>query len=289
MAFLRIEDYYDIISDVNINQILGESTGVSGDPDVLASAEKKSITRAKEYLSHRYKTNVIFREFLDFNIADDYTYNDRINWVADEWESSVYLAGEFVQYLGIVYLRTATTVGYTAATLPTNATFFTNVGEAGIYYIAPPAEYDHDTIYIEDDLLTYSHEIYKKNSTAITATMLPILPTDTAYFTRVRTTEYLSELTVTGAYPSNAAWTLGDNRNQSIVECIAHMTVNKIHSIINPNNIPKQRRENFSMAIAMLKEFQTGDVNVDLPDKEEIKQQGYSLRFGSNEPTEHSY
>ena len=119
--------------------------------------------------------------------------------------------------------------------------------------------------------------------------MLPIYPTNTNYFERVRTTEYLSELTVTGVYPSNAAWTLGDNRNQSIVECIAHMTVNKIHSIINPNNIPKQRRDNFSMAIATLKEFQTGIVNADLPDKEDIKQQGFSMRFGSNEPTEHSY
>ncbi len=289
MAFLRVQDYYEIISEVNLNQILEESTGVSGDPDVLDAAEKKSITRAKEYLSHRYKTNIIFKDFLEFDLGDDYTYGDRINWVADEWESSVYLNGEFVQYLGYVYLRNATTLNYTAATLPTNATFFSNVGETGIYYIAPPAEYDHDKIYVEDDLLTYSHEIYKKNSTAITADMLPILPTDTNYFTRVRTTEYLSELTVTGVYPTNASWTLGDNRNQSIVECIAHMTVNKIHSIINPNNIPKQRRENFSSAIAMLKEFQMGEVNADLPDKEEIKQQGYSIRFGSNEPTEHSY
>jgi hypothetical protein len=289
MGFLRVEDYYDFINDDHLNTILEQSTGVSGDENVLEGAELKSITRAKEYLTSRFKVDRIFKEFIDFDITTEYGYGDRINFSYDVWESSVYLSGEFVNYGGNVYQKNATTIGYTAATLPTNATFFDNRGEAGIYYIPFPAEYDEDKVYVEDDLITYSHEVYVKNDSTYTATQLPILPTNTLYFTRVRTVEYLDYETVVGVYPSNAAWTFGDNRNQSIVECVIHMVLNKVHSIINPRNIPQLRRDNFHASIEMLKEYQKGEVQVDMPDRQLTANAGFSIRFGSNESTNHSY
>jgi hypothetical protein len=290
MAFLRKEDYFEHISEANLNQVLEQSTGISGDEDVLTKSELKCITRAKEYLTSRFKVDRIFANFKDFDLSEDYTYGDRINFSFDEWEASVYLEGEFVNYNGRVFLKNATTAGYTAATLPSNATFFTNIAEAGIYYIAFPYEYNEDNVYSASELVTFKHEIYKRNTTTYTADQLPILPTNTNYFTRVRNTEYLTELTVTGVYPSDSDWTFGDNRNQTIVECIVHMAINKIHSIINPRNIPQTRRDNFSAAIAVLKEFQEGNVQADLPNRNlEGAQTGNSIRFGSGEPTTHGY
>jgi len=290
MAFLRLQDYYETIPQEHLETILEQSTGIVGDIDVLEASESKSITRAKEYLTSRYKVDLIFKPFKEFDLATSYSYGDRINYTADLWEASVYLDGELVIYNGIVYLRNAVTASYTAATLPTNATFFSNKGEAGIYYIAFPSEYDIDTIYATNDLFTFSHEIYKKNTQTYVADQLPLKARDTAYFARVRTTAYLTEKTVTGVYPTNSEWTFGDNRNQSMVECIVAMTINKIHSIINPRNIPALRRDNYSMSIEMLKEYQGGLVQVDLPDREiEGEQTGHAIRFGSNEPTNHSY
>lgn len=288
MAFLCLKDYYAFIAEVDLNQILEQSTGVSGDPDVLDSCEKKSIARAKEYLTSRYKVNRVFAEFIPFDLTTEYTYGDRINLTADAWESSVYLAGEMVEYLGNVYLRNSTTSGYTAGILPTNTTYFSLLGEEGLYYIAFPEDFDEDKIYVENDLVYYSHEIYKKNSQTISVDSLPILPTNTIYYTRIRSVEYSDYLTVVGVNPSDNEWTMGDNRNQTVVECIVHMTLNKIHSLINPRNIPSIRMDNFSTAIATLKEFQMGDVQADLPDREG-GQTGYSIRFGSNQPTTHGY
>lgn len=289
MAFIRLQDYYTSINSDHFDLILAESIGVSGDEDCLARSEARSIERAKEYLVSRFKTKLIFADFKEFDLSTEYTYGDRINFEYDEWEDSVYLEDEYVNYLGNVYKRNATTVGYTSATLPTNASFFDFIAESGIYYIAYPDPYDEDQIYSEDDLVYYSHEIYKKNSTVYTADQLPILPTDTNYFDRIRTTLYSDELTITGVEPSDSAWTFGDNRNQSIVECIVHMTLNKLHSLINPRNIPQLRRDNFSMAIEMLKQMQKGEIEADLPDRQLTAQDGYSIRFGSNEQTTHSY
>lgn len=288
MAFLCIDDYLESVSEDNLNQILEVARGIEGDPEVLANSENKSIARAKEYLSARYKVNRIFAPFLDFSISDTYTYGNRINWTADAWVSGVYTEGQFVEYSGTIYRKNSITVGYTTETLPTNATFFLNVGAEGLYYIAFPAEFDEDELYVEDDLVTYSYEVYKKNSST-GGYEENIKPTDTNYFTRIKTTEYTDELAVTGVYPTNAAWTLGDNRNQSMVECIVNMTLNKIHAVINPRNIPAIRVQGFSNAIAMLKEYQTGIVTADMPDRELDAQQGYSIKAFSNPPTEHYY
>ena len=288
MRFLRTDDYLETISEDNLNQVLEVARGIDGDSEVLENSESKSITRAKEYLTARYKVNRIFAPFLDFDIADTYTYGNRIHWTATAWASGVYAEGSFVLYSGIVYRKNSTTLSYVAATLPTNATYFLNVGAEGIYYIAFPADYDEDELYVEDDLVFYSHEIYKKNA-YVGGYLEGKLPTDTNYFDRIKTSEYTDELSVTSVYPTNAAWTAGDNRNQSIVEIIVNMTLNKIHAIINPRNIPQTRRDGFSNAIASLKEYQTGIVTADMPDRELTSQQGYSIKASSNEPTEHSY
>lgn len=287
MAFIILNDYIDIISEAKLNQILEVSRDTSGDVEVREKAEAKAITRAKEYLRSRYRVERIFKDFIPFSLSTEYTYGDRINFTYDAWVNNVYTNGQRIVYNDIVYQKNSTTSGYTAATLPTNATFFTEIADAGIYYIANPADYDNDKVYVEDDLCFYSHEIYKRNDQVSTDSGL--LPTDTVYWTRVKTTEYLTELTVTGLEPSDDAWTYGDNRNQGIVECICHMVVNKLHSVINPQNIPALSRDNYSKSIDYLKELQKGVVEGDLPDIEDDNQTGFSIKFSSNPSTTHSY
>lgn len=287
MAFLRTQDYKEFISVDQLNQILEQSSGIPGDTIVLAGAEIKSITRAKEYLTSRFHVDRIFKDFRTFVIGSTYTFGDRINWSFDEWTSGIYSNGDRVNYEGRVYIKNATTISYTATTLPTNATFFDDKGPEGIYYIAYPSEYDEDKVYAADDLVYFSHEIYKRNNTNNTETA--IQPTNTGYFTRIKTSEYLTYKSVTAVYPTDALWTFGDNRNQTMIEIIIHMVLNKIYSLINPRNIPELRRDNYSNSIALLKEFQKGVTQCDIPDRQLIEQEGYSARFGSNTPTTHGY
>jgi hypothetical protein len=287
MAFIRIEDYYEFIAEEHLNQILEQSRGIEGDPDILAKAEEKAITRAKSYLDARFYTNRIFAEFQDFSISATYTWGDRVEFTATAYNAAtVYTSTQLLSYGGSVYQKNATTSGYVAGTLPTNATFFDNRGEEGIYFIAYPTTWDADVLYSEDDYTFYKNEVYQRNAT--TGATYGTLPTDTNYFTRIRTSEYLTNQSVTAVWPTDAAWTQGDNRNGDVVASIIHMVLNKIHSIINPRNIPQLRRDNYTEALNWLKnDAQIGQTQVGLPER--IEQEGYSIRFGSGEPTTHGY
>lgn len=288
MAFILLEDYLDSISESQLNQILEVSREISGDTEVRQKAEAKAITRVKEYLRSRYKIDRIFKDFILFNLSTEYTYGDRINFTADAWSAQVYTNNTLVSYNGTVYKKNATTSGYSSGTLPTNSTFFDVIAQEGTYYIAYPDYYDSDKAYVENDLLFYSHEVYKRNASA-SAYESGILPTNDSYFDRVKTTKYLGELTVTGVYPSDNAWTQGDNRNQLVIECVCNMVIKKLHSIINPRNIPASVRDEYNDSVEWLKQIQKGTVEADLPDIEGEEQTGYSIRFGSNLPTTHGY
>lgn len=287
MAFIRIKDYYEFISEENLNQILEVSTGVIGDPEILAKAELKAITRATDYLVSRFYTDRIFAPFKTFSIGDTYTWGDRIDFTADAFVlATVYTSGTLLSYLGNVYQRNSTTASYVAGTLPTNATFFNLRGEEDIYSIAFPDQFDLDVLYTTNDFVTYKNEVYQRNSTP--GAMYGDLPTCKNYFTRIRTTAYESNYSVSAVWPNQSGWSQIDNRNGDVVECICHMVINKIHSLINPRGIPETRRNNYSAAISWLKDdAQKGTSQLNLPARE--AQEGYSIRFGSNTPTQHGY
>lgn len=286
MAFLRTSDFYDHISEANLNQILEEAKGIEGDTEVRASAENKAISKAKEYLTSRYLVKRVFAFFKTFSLSTSYSWGDRIDFTADAFNAlTVYSSTNTVLYNGSVYEKNATTLSYVAGTLPTDTNFFTYRGAEDLYFIAFPEDFDSDEVYTEDDFVTYNHQVYQRGSSTPQETTLP---TDVNYWTRIKSSEYLANKEVVGLCPNNSEWTQGDNRNQGVVECIVHMTLIRIHSIINPRNIPQLRRDNNDMSKEWLKEVQKGVIEADLPAKL-TEQTGYSIRFGSHTQTEHGY
>lgn len=288
MAFIRLEDYYEFISEENLNQILEVARGIAGDTEIRQKAEEKAISRAKDYLRPRFRIDRIFAEYKEFSISDTYVWGDRIDFTATEFDIvTSYSSSDLLSYNDKIYQKNATSLSYTPGILPTNTTFFDLRGDEATYYIAFPDYFNDEVVYSASDFIFYKFEVYQRNSYP-GAYAAGVLPTNANYFTKIKTIDYAASHSVTGVWPSNAAWTEGDNRNADIVASIVHMAISKLHSIINPRNIPQLRRDNFSEAIKYLKEdCLRGDTQVDLPQME--AQSGYSIRFGSNTATTHGY
>jgi len=286
MAFLRELDYLTLINQDNLNVVLKQARGVIGDPEILRNTEKKCIAQIKNSLRGRYKVDEVFAEFQDWDLTTDYLYDQRLDWTAADWATAtVYTSGQLVNYLGYVYEKNATTAGYAAGTLPTNATYFTNRGAEDIYYITPPPAFDEDTEYTATTGQTsYNFRYYIR--TSVTASYeAGILPTDTTYWERITD---LSPYAVTGHWPNETSyWTQGDNRDLSIVECVIDYVLYDIHAVINPRQIPALREARWSKAVKMLSDIRQGQYDMALP--EYGAQTGYRIRFGSNDQNQLTY
>lgn len=283
MGYLTLTDYHRLISESNLDVILKQARGTLGDSEILLNSERANIEQLKNSLRGRYKTDSIFAEFKDWNFATNYYWNDRIYFTANDFSAvTVYSSGNLVLYGGIVYEKNATTGGYVAGTLPTNATYFTNRGAEGIYYITPPDKYDEDVNYDLNDKVTYEHKYYLLTSETEEE---GILPTDTTYWERIID---LSTYNTVGHWPNETAyWTYGDNRNLSIVECLVDFVIYDVHAVINPRNIPQLRMDRYQKSADWLKDIRDGKYDLDLP--EFGSQKGYRIRFGSNEQNKNYY
>lgn len=277
--FLRTKDYYKQIAKDNFEQILKQAQSISGDTEILAISELSNIEYIKNYISGRYRVNDIFGELLTFNIATNYYYGDRINLTADAYvNATAYVVGERVLYGGYVYECILNSTG----NLPTDVTYWINLGLEGLYYIAYPELFDDRVLYSVGDRVQVDYVVYERITNA--GYIEGKVPTDTNYWKVITKANYTA---VSGVYPTNAAWTFGDNRNLTIVTLLIDLCLYDIHSIINPRNVPELRKERFDNAVAFLQGVNKGDFNMNLPSLG--AQKGYHLRAGSNEPFNNIY
>lgn len=286
MSFLTTTDYYltASIASENLDQVLKQARNKVNDYTILENVERIAISICEDYISARYRTDLIFKPFIDFNIATTYTWNDRIYYTADDFSATtIYTIGLLVEYNGSIYeniYATPTPIN----TLPTNATYWTLRGQEGIHYIAPPEKFDDSRVYVTNEYVTYNYEIYKKNSNVMT---IGVLPTNAVYFEKIYRSAYSLEFPIIGVYPINASWTFGDNRNMSMVRTVIDLALFDLHNTINPRNIPALRKTNYDNAIKYLDALMSGMLNPVLPGYG--AQKGYKIRFGSNEQFNSTY
>lgn len=283
MSYLVTSDYTlgGFISLENLEQIVKNARGITSDYDVLNSCERRAISMCEDYMSAKYRTDIIFATNIDFDLATAFKWNDRIYLTADTFNvATTYSNNDYVLYNGSVYRKNSEVSGYVAGTLPTNATYFDLAGLEGFYYITPPSAYDNGVVYTASQYVTYDFEIYKRNSN--NNSEYDLIPTDTNYWTKVLRANYLSEYDVTGEYPKNTTyWTYGDNRNMSLVTKVVDISLFYLHAVINPRNIPALRGERYQECMEYLESLMKGGLNPLLPTIG--AQKGYKIRFGSNE------
>lgn len=106
MRFLTNADYDRQIKSDNLQQI------ISSDQVVLEETEDAAILEIEGYLS-RYDIDVIFAQFLDFDLSATFSVGDRIIYTEEEYsDTASYTAGDRVSESGTIYSAIATpTVG----------------------------------------------------------------------------------------------------------------------------------------------------------------------------------
>jgi len=132
--FLSKLDYIKFASETNLDVILKQSRQVSGDMTLLNTHSQIAVEHCLNYLSALYRTDEIFAPLLDYSDATEYVWNNRIILTGSDFvATTTYVNTNIVRYNYSIYRKNATTAGYTAGTLPTNATFFDLLGMEGVY------------------------------------------------------------------------------------------------------------------------------------------------------------
>ncbi len=267
--FLRDKDYNGQIREVNLGQVQVD-TESRRTMELVAQAELAS------YLSNRYECDIAFAPLLTFSDTDEYKWQDRIDLTASAFSTTkVYVEGERLVYQSYVYERNATSGGYVVNTLPTNATYFTELGLEGVYFVTSPSPYKGRILYTEGTQVSYNGNFYERTAYE-TGETSGILPDNTTFWTLLE-----NETIPIGTLPSNNTyWTYGDNRNQQLKVYMIDVCLYHLHSNINPRNIPQLRIDRYNNALNWCKMINRGEITANLP--EILPVQGQVISVSSN-------
>lgn len=268
--FLRDKDYNGQIREVNLGQVQVD-TETRRTMELVAQAELTS------YLSNRYECDVVFAPLLAYDDTYEYKWADRIDLTATAFSTTKsYTEGERCVYQSYVYERNATTGGYVINTLPTNATYFTELGLEGLYFVTSPSPYKGRILYAKGTQVSYNGNFYERTAYE-TGQTSGILPDNTTFWTLLE-----NDVIPVGTLPSdNTYWTYGDNRNQQVKVYMIDVCLYHLHSNINPRNIPQLRIDRYNNALNWCKMVNRGEITANLP--EILPVQGQVISTESNE------
>jgi len=266
---LRLQDYDRAIQSDNLDQVVGANY------TLLLDVEQAAQLTMIGHLKQRYQTNRIFQNLSTFSLSATYKGTNLVEYTESTFSAStVYTTGQRVVYNSNIYSSIAGSVAHAF-----NAAEWTLVcADKLLYYVTlPNNEYSIDNTYAIGDVVWYNDYTY-----TCLQPNTGILPTNSSYW--LAGTQY----TITNTYPTDATkWTLGDNRNQEIVQNLLDITLYNLHCRINPRNVPDLRKERYDGnepqqrggAIGWLKHVSKGDVYLDCPVV--LPEQGNSINWGN--------
>lgn len=266
--FLRDKDYNGQIREVNLGQ-------VQVDTESRRTMELVAQGELTSYLSNRFDCGVTFAPLLSFSDTYEYFWDDRIDLTASAFVAlTSYTEGNRVLYQSYVYERNATTAGYVVGALPTDVTYFTELGLEGVYFVTNPSDYKGRIAYVEGAKVKYNGNYYER--TGAGTGQSGEKPENTTYWTLLE-----NEAIPIGTLPNNNAyWTFGDNRNQQIKVYMIDICLYHLHTNINPRNIPQLRIDRYTNAINWCKMINRGEITANLP--EILPMQGQVIDVSSN-------
>jgi hypothetical protein len=99
MAYLRKEDYFHLIQELNLNQITSENY------DLLDKCQDIAIAQIKGYLAARFEVDSELKDLSAWAHNIDYTGGDIVYLVADDYDSGTsYVENNLVTYEDQVYI-----------------------------------------------------------------------------------------------------------------------------------------------------------------------------------------
>lgn len=283
MGYLTSADLKRVIQTANLNDIVGNDTAM------ITYAEQAAVTEAVSYLSPKYMTDVEFTPTLEWLPTQDYTYRQRFVLDAPAFSTTIsYNLDEKVTYQGNVYFaKTQTIIG---AFDP--AEWDLAGKQYAMYYLGLPyqtTDFKMDAVYKLGDYVAWGNTQYqclKPTSVYDHATLIQFgtrenIPATNQYPDAVGQQQWQAVTIILkpGDQIRNNAFTLGDNRNQQLVNYVIDIMLYHLHARISPRNIPELRLERYDNAINWLKQCAKGDdINAGLPRK--TPQQGMRIRWG---------
>ena len=267
---LRLQDYDRAIQSDNLDQVVGSNY------NLLLDVEQAAQLTMIGHLKQRYQVNRIFANLSTFSLSATYKGTNLVEYTESAFSATtVYTIDQRVVYNSNIYKSIAGSVAHAF-----NAAEWTLLcADKLLYYVTlPNPEFDITATYATNDVIWYNNYTYTCRQ-PITG----ILPTNTSYWI------VGSEYSVTNTYPTDATkWTLGDNRNQEVVQYLLDITLYNLHCRINPRNVPDLRKERFDGnepqqrggAIGWLKNVAGGKIYLDSP--EVLPEQGNSINWGNS-------
>ena len=257
MSYLILNDFKKIIQSDNLNQIIGS------DYFILDQLKLAAQSEAISYLVQKYDVSKEFTNSLPYSVTTSYKANQRVYLDAPAYSPlTVYTVNSLTLYLSNAYICTAITTGVFApaswSLIGIQYTFF--------YVTLPFAEFNFYKYYLKGDKVywnnsTYTalqpsvvpiHETLLQGGTYYNAPPINIFPDDINSGIQYWGTP-TAYTVAAGVLPTDITkWTLGDNRNQQLVNYCIDIVLYHIHSRIAPRNIPELRVHRYQDAIKWL-------------------------------------
>lgn len=96
--FLIQPDFYQIYTETRFLEL------INSDATVWQNNLKRVIEDVSGYLRARYDVSKIFAELKEFKNTTAYVTGDRVYWYEFDYEQKTYNVGDFVNYLGSIYI-----------------------------------------------------------------------------------------------------------------------------------------------------------------------------------------
>lgn len=291
MGYLALSDYRNSIQQSIFNQLVQNSYAK------LTLAENAALDIVISHLTQKYDVTQEFTDIEPWNPLTTYNIRDRIiidyaAWVA----STTYETNDCIIYNGI---------GYVCINLNSDTTFtpanWTTLGvQYAIYYASFPSTctyqgipvsptlanplapmFDINNSYFLGDAVYWNGNTYINNTA--TAFVRPcdlkqyyvyenvplpnIFPDDIQNNAQHQYWSAPTAVIVTpGTLPTDAsAWTLGDNRNPSLVEIMKRITIWILSDLVVTNNRPMVWEDNYKSSLEKLRGFAEGKTTLRIP------------------------
>lgn len=247
MSYLIYADYLPYIQADNLTAI------IQGQPAIQAKAELAAQAEAISYLTQKYDTAVEFQDTSIWAKANTYKANNRVYLSGPLWvTATAYTIGQIVVENGNVYSCTTANsdVTFTIAN-------WTLLGPQYTLYYAP---YPYPLFEVKNAYKVGDKVFWKdKYYTCIVASNTPDHFDDlqAVYIQYIPQPNSFPDDPINGltqwgtgtAYsiPANTDianptyWTLGDNRDQTILQKVVDIALYHLHTNIAPRNIPNHR------------------------------------------------
>lgn len=264
MRFLVQRDYERRISVTDLNTVFDNSTDATYTVlQRIIDTEFEAIEEVKGHLLQRYDCSLIFTDTPNYSGSATYYGNSRVQYHETAFSAAtVYTTGQRVSYSGSIYSSTAGSAAHAF-----NLAEWTFVcGDYQLFYgTLPAATFQYLYTYSLGNVVwnPYDNRTY---TSRINTNTRPL--TDTAAWTQNAVYLFTTFKPDNGTY-----WTLGDNRNAKLVQCLVDVVIYHGLSVITKRFEPEKRifrymgdgKQPDTSALGWLKSISDGKTNSTLP------------------------